>query len=195
MPSIEKILQDGMKRLDNGESKPSQEYMNFVSQYFFDDKDTNNAIARIERGRPKGVVALMDDGKPEAEKINKNAFAKELYISYDTLDKTNKLAALKDKDYTLYAVLYHDKYGKWPNDAKKAIDHNMKAHYQNELHEFKKETLGKMSWDDLTKANLTKLYSELHPDGYAEKFKSKFGKYPLSKEFVITGKEAANRNQ
>ena len=123
----------------------------------------------------KDVLADTDE---EQDTVKKSAIPKELFEGWDRLTKGDKIKDIKDRDYTLYAVLYFDRFGSWPNDAREKMDFRVREIYEDALTEYKIKTMNKMSWDDLNKGGLLPLFTKLDNDGYREKFRTKFGKYP-----------------
>ena len=109
MKEVTKLLMKGTKLLDNGESVPSREWMEFVMGVNSQETPTTQLKAQL----PKHNINAMIDNQTQTKR---NAIPKELYEGWDALDKGNKLAKIKANDATLYCVLYNERFGKYPDN-------------------------------------------------------------------------------
>lgn len=108
----------------------------------------------------------------------------ELFMWWDDLQQGNKLAELRKRDYTAYAVVFEDTFGKLPDLddkslARTMIDFTLMADYKNARHAWLVEELKKMSWDELLEKNYTNLLRKEAPDVYKEKYHEEYGSYPI----------------
>lgn len=102
----------------------------------------------------------------------------ELKQTYKELDKAGKMKAIKDRDYTLYGVLYFDYLKKYPSDWAQKHDPNLAKIYTDVLLENKLKRLMAMSWDELNKADLLNELKRIDANSYKQKFFDKFGIEP-----------------
>jgi len=156
-------LYEGTRVLDNGQNEPSKEWLAHVLSF-------QGGTVMVP-----GMVAVLDEGEDEPVKKN---IPKELFLGWDALDRSNKLKQIKADDYTLYAVIYQQKFGKWPEDKGREIDFIVKQLYEQALREYHVSEMENMSWGELMKNGLTGEYRRVDSDGYAVKFKKKFGVDP-----------------
>ena len=131
----------------------------------------------------KGAFELgdtMSTGAPE-NGVKKAALPPELFMGWDALDKGKKLEQLKQKDFTLFAVLMFDKFGTLPKDAREKMDYNVRAIYEKALKEHKVAEMKKLSWDELMKQGKTTELQKLDRDSYNEKYIKKYGVAPSTR--------------
>ncbi len=140
--------------------------------------DESRSHIRTDIANDPGYGKYTDLGREQANAKN---MPDELYKDWDTLDKSGGLERLKNKDITAYCALFYGRFGKFPSQEDfQKIDHALLAVYQGELLNNKRETLGRMSWEDLQKNGLTEQYRNVSPEGYREKFFNYYGKYPVT---------------
>ena len=137
----------------------------------------------LTKYRNKGGVRNMSaDNNEGAEDVNKRALPKELWEGWDVLQKMRgtPLAAIKERDYTLYAVMYKQRFGKYPQDNPKKyqVDYSVRSLYEDALLAYEIKELNKKSWDELNKANQTERLRTLDRDSYNDKYFQKFGVMP-----------------
>lgn len=131
----------------------------------------------MESYRKSKRINDMQDNNEEVT-VKKSALPPELFEGYNKLDRSGKIAGIKARDFTLYAVLYYERYLKWPNGGKEKMDFNLQKIYQDALMEYKVAAMDRMSFDELNRNGLLPEYKKLNADGYKEAHKKKFGKYP-----------------
>lgn len=120
----------------------------------------------------------LSDETDGDEKLKTAALPKELFMDYDQLDKAGTIEKVRDSNYTLYCVLYFNKYNTWPRDVATRVDHNVKETYWQALQANKLKQLQKMSWDDLMADDLTTELKRLDAECYKQKYYGKYGVYP-----------------
>lgn len=135
-----------------------------------------NGGALVALSAPDGTQGMPIQAMPEKPKLA--AIPDELYMKWDDLDKGNKLQKIHDDNFTLFSVLYREKFGNWPSLFREKADQNLRILYEEALSEYKKKEMYKMSWDELVQNNLTKEMQKCDPNRYRELFFNKYGRYP-----------------
>jgi hypothetical protein len=139
---------------------------------------------RNRQANNRVVASLEDTGNNDNEdnQAKKSALPKELFVPWDAMHKAkgNILGNLKERDYTAYAVIYNERYGKYPQDDPKKyhVDFALRSLYQDALHDHMVNELCKMGWDDLLKGNLTEKLKRLDREAYNDKYFQRYGVQP-----------------
>lgn len=144
------------------------------------DDDATKSQLRNVINKIKSSAGKLDDNQGGQQEINKRVIPKELFLSFDELDKGNKMEAIKKNDYTLYAVIYYDQFGKYPNGMMQdKFDAQIAIVYKHALLQYKRDKLCKMSWLDLLREDLTDSYKKVDREGYKQKFTEYYGVAPV----------------
>ena len=139
----------------------------------YDSEKTLEYICGAERLKKE-----LADTTGDEPKVKKSAIPDELFMGYDALDKANKIEVIQKRDYTLFAVVYFDRFGQWPQGSSDKMDHNVKMLYQDALKQFKLKEMLAMSWPDLMGAGRTEELKAIDPEQYKERYFKYYGVYP-----------------
>lgn len=126
----------------------------------------------------EGLAAMRKRNLSDAGEVKKTALPEELYMGWDKLDKAGKLEKLKSENYTLWSLLYNNRFGELPTGWKKQADYNAYKIYEDAYKQHRLAELAKMTWDEVNAAGAVQELERLSSDMYKEKFFKKFGVYP-----------------
>lgn len=151
-----------------------------------------------QRILPVPAKSMLKDVSPKSmpgqtKKAATVAIPGELYEGWDKLDKADKLEGIKDNNYNLFAALYSDKFGIFPNGFADKIDTTILGTYLHALKDgvqcsmpaladaAKKQAFPKElyeGWDKLDKADKLEVLKANNLTLYTVLYMDKYGKYP-----------------
>jgi hypothetical protein len=162
------------------------------------DKHQVDALSKSLAGKRKGAAQATQN------RGNNTKLPPELFMSWDVLDQSNKLAEIKGSNYDLYCVLYRKEFGKYPKNLLEKCPSNKWVDYEKALldgsvkdkeglnlsdgsdtdqslnkldfSKYPKELF--MSWDELDMAGKIAEIAERDINLYCVLFKSCFNEYP-----------------